>query len=135
MPKDGADPLRPLGEAAHVADRRSLQLLLAARRRLAGDHLLEVGVHALVRIEVGTVWGQVVYLDLGTVLGQPVLYQSGAMHPQSVQDEEDLAPGLPDQALEEAYEGRGVDRAVDDHPAQLAPLGQRRDQAQAGPLV
>ena len=55
MPEDGADPLRPSGEAAHVADGRSLQLRLAARRRFAWDRLLEIGVHTLVRVEVGTV--------------------------------------------------------------------------------
>src|SRR3712207_7438323 len=45
MPEDGTDPLRPPGQAAHVADCRSLQLLLAARRRRAGDRLLELRVH------------------------------------------------------------------------------------------
>src|SRR5215213_11993986 len=65
MPEDGADPLWLLGEAAHVSDRRPLQLLLAARRRPAGDRLLEVGVHALVRVQFRAVRGQVGHLDLG----------------------------------------------------------------------
>src|SRR5215217_2846523 len=71
MPEDGADPLWLLGEAAHVSDRRPLQLLLAARRRPAGDRLLEVGVHALVRVQFRAVRGQVEHLDLGPVRGQP----------------------------------------------------------------
>src|SRR3712207_9106709 len=70
--EDGADPLRPLGQAAHVADRGPLQRLLAARRRPAGDRLLEVGVHALVRVQLRTVCGEVEALDLRAVLGQPV---------------------------------------------------------------
>jgi hypothetical protein len=52
MLKDAADPLRPFGEAAHVADGGSLRLLLAARRRLAGDRLLEIGMDALVRVQL-----------------------------------------------------------------------------------
>src|SRR3954467_9251093 len=75
------------------------------------------------------------HLDPGAVLGEPVLNQTGAVHPQPVEDEENLAAGLPDQALEEADQGRSLDRTVDDHPAQLAFVGHRRDQAQAGPLV
>src|SRR3712207_6007069 len=96
MPKDGADPLRPLGQAAHVADRGSLQLLLAARRRLARDRLLEVGMDALVRVQLRTVRGQVEHLDLRAALGQPVLNQAGPVHLQAVQDQEDLATRLPD---------------------------------------
>ena len=33
-----------------MADRRSLELLFAARRRLAGDRLLQIGVHAFIRL-------------------------------------------------------------------------------------
>src|SRR3712207_7402169 len=36
VPEDGADPLRPLGEAVHVADRCPLQLLV--NRRRSGTH-------------------------------------------------------------------------------------------------
>src|SRR3954452_13967829 len=133
--KDGADPVGPLGEATHMADRCALQLLLAPRRRPAWDRLLEVGVQPLVRVQVGAIRRQVVHLDPGAVLGEPVLNQTGAVHPQPVENEEDLAAGLPDQALEEADQGRSLDRTVDDHPAQLAFVGHRRDQAQAGSLV
>src|SRR5215203_4551429 len=49
MPEDGADPLRSSGQAAHVANRGSLQLLLAARRLLARERLLQVRVHAFIR--------------------------------------------------------------------------------------
>src|SRR3712207_9083329 len=71
------------------------------------------------------IWRQVNDLDLRAVLGQPVPGQPRPVRLQPVQDEEHLAAGLPDQALEEAEEGRGVDRAVHDHPAQLALVGHR----------
>ena len=135
MLEGSADALGPFGEAAHVADCRALQLLLAARRRLAGNRLLEVGMYALVRVEIGTVWGQVVDLDVGPVLGQPILGQTGAVRLQPVQNEEDLPPRVADQALAEADEGRSVDGAVGDHPAQRPSVGHSRDQAQPGPLV
>ena len=48
--EDGADPLWPLREPAHVAEDRPLELLLAAGRRLAGDRLLQVGIDALIRL-------------------------------------------------------------------------------------
>ena len=71
MPEDGTDPLRPPGEPAHATAYRPLEPLFAARRRLARDRLLQVGVHALVRIQFRTVRWQVDDLDLGPVLGQP----------------------------------------------------------------
>ena len=93
MLEDGADSLWPLREPAHVADDRPLELLLAAGRCLAGDRLLRVGVHALVRIELGAVGGQVDDLDLGPVLGQPVPGRAGPVDLQPVQDQEDLTWG------------------------------------------
>src|SRR5919206_4137779 len=79
MPEDGADPLRPSGQAAHMPVRSSPQLFLAARRLLARERLLQVGVDALVRIELRAVGWQVVHLDLRAVLGQPVPHQAGAV--------------------------------------------------------
>ena len=75
------------------------------------------------------------HLDAGAVLGQPVLNHAGAVDSKPVQDEEDLAAGVPDQALEKADQARSVDRTVGDFPAQFALVGHRRDQAQVGPLV
>src|ERR687890_867859 len=62
--EDGADPLRPLGQAAHVADGGTLQLPLAARRRLAGDRLLQIGMNTFIRVQLRAVRGQVMDLDL-----------------------------------------------------------------------
>src|SRR4028119_2055112 len=45
--------------------------------------------------------GQVVDLDLRPVLGQPVPGQAGPVDFQPVQDQEHLAPGVPDEAPEE----------------------------------
>ena len=64
MPEDGVDPLRPSGQAAHVTDRGSLQLLLAARRLLARQRLLQVCIDTLVRIQLWAIRRQVVQLDL-----------------------------------------------------------------------
>src|SRR5215212_10916484 len=50
MPEDGADPLRPSGQAAHMPVRGSPQLFLAARRLLARERLLQVRIDTLVRI-------------------------------------------------------------------------------------
>jgi hypothetical protein len=55
MPEDGADPLRPPGQAAHMSVRSSPQLLLAARRLLARERLLQVRIDALVRVQLRTV--------------------------------------------------------------------------------
>jgi hypothetical protein len=104
------------------AERRAMWMGMARRSGRA-----EEPVHpAFGRVEVRTIRRKVVHLDPGAMLGQPILNQAGAVHPQPVQSEEDLAAGVPDQALEEADQGRGVDRAVDDHPAQFALVGYRR---------
>src|SRR3954452_11132495 len=78
----------------------SPQLFLATRWRLARERLLQVRVHAFIRIEIGAVGRQVVHLDLRTVRLQPVPHQTGAVGLEPVHDEEDLAPGLSDQALD-----------------------------------
>jgi hypothetical protein len=51
----------------HVADGGLLERLLAAQWRLAGDVLLEVGIQALIRVELGAVGWQVENLDLRLV--------------------------------------------------------------------
>ena len=57
------------------------------------------------------------------------------MHLQAVEDEEHLATGVADQALEEADQAWRLDRAVEHHPTQLAEVAHRRDQADIGPPV
>ena len=60
-----------------IATRFSCGLLRAGALR--GDRLLPVGVHALVRVQVRAVGGQVRHLDLGPVLGQ--LWDLSALAP------------------------------------------------------
>lgn len=135
MLEDGADPLRPSGQAAHMPVRSLPQLFLAARRLSARERLLQVRVDTLIRIEIGAVGRQVVHLDLRAVGLQPVPHQPGPVSLEPVHDEENLAPSVPDQALEEAEEGRGIHRAIDHHPPQLALVGHCRDQAQLDPRL
>jgi len=54
---------------------------------------------------------------------------------RAIEDEEDLAPDIADQAAEEAKQARRHGRAVQHHPAQLAPVGHDPGQAEANPLV
>ncbi len=44
MAEEGANAVRSLGQATHVVDDSLLELRLAARQRLGGDHLLDVAV-------------------------------------------------------------------------------------------
>src|ERR687893_2008371 len=69
------------------------------------------GFGALLR-RLRTVWREGVQLDLRAVGLQPVPHHPGPVSLEPVHDEERLAPGVPDQALEEADEGRGIHRAI-----------------------
>jgi hypothetical protein len=53
MAEVAPDPVWPLCEPMHVADDGSLELVAAAGGRLAGDGVLQVGVQALVWVELG----------------------------------------------------------------------------------
>src|SRR4051812_17999174 len=109
-------------ELAHVADEVAFEFCPTACGRPRGDAPLDVAVDSFVQIEFRAVSGQVVYLDLGAVLRQPRLDGSGAMHRQPVHDQEHLAPGVADQALEEHDQYHRGQRAVQDHPSQLPSL-------------
>src|SRR3954469_10919731 len=135
MAEEGANAFWPPGEAAHVVDDSLLELPLAAGERLGGDGLLDIAVQALVRVEVRAVGREVENLDLILTAVQPRAHQSCPMHLQPVEDEENLATGVADQALEEADQAWRLDRAVEHHPAHLAPVGYRRDQADIGAPV
>src|SRR3954465_14218732 len=135
MVEEGANALWPSGEAAHVVDDSLLELPLAAGERPGGDRLLDIAVQAFVRVEVWAVGREVENFDLILTSVQPRAHQSCPVHLQAVEDEENLAAGAADQALEEADQARRLDRAVEHHPTQLAPVGHRRDQADISPPV
>src|SRR5215210_1766625 len=135
MAEEGANALWPPGEAAHVVDDSLLELPLAAGERPGGDGLLDIAVQALVRVEVRAIGREVENLDLILTSVQPRAHQSRPVHLQPIEDEENLAAGVADQALEEADQSRRLDRAVEHHPAQLASVAHRRDQADIGPPV
>src|ERR687897_2116499 len=97
VPEEAADAAGRLRQHAHAPDDGALELRLAARRRLAGDRLLQVTVDPLVRIELRTASGQVEHLDLGFAPGQPGAELGGAVDRQAVEDEKDLAVGIPDE--------------------------------------
>jgi hypothetical protein len=59
MSEVAPDPCGQLCQPAHVADDGALEFVLAAGGRLAGHCLLQVGVQAFVRIELGIVGRQV----------------------------------------------------------------------------
>src|SRR5918912_3170540 len=61
-----------------MADHGSLELRLVAHRDLAGDRLLQVGIDALVGVQIRAVWGQVEDLDVGLAPGQPGAHRRGA---------------------------------------------------------
>src|SRR3712207_7417148 len=123
MPEEAADAAGQLRELAHVADGGALELRLAARRLLAGDRLLQVAVDPLVGVQLRAVAWEVEDLDFGLPPGAPGPNLGRAMDWQAVEDEEDLAVGIPDQAGEEADQVGRLDRAVQHHPAQLALVG------------
>src|SRR3954467_8240275 len=52
-----------------------------------------------------------------------------------VEDQEHFAPGVADQALQEADQHRRLDRAIEHLPAQLALVAHRRDQTQPDAAV
>src|SRR5215210_6377254 len=76
------------------------------------------GFGALPR-RLGAVAWQVEDLDPGLPPGQPGADLGRAMHRQAVEDGEDLAVGIPDQAGEEAEQIRRLDRAVQRSPPRL----------------
>src|SRR4051794_15873360 len=114
MAEEGANARWPLGQAAHVVDDSLLELPLAAGERPGGDGLFKIAVQALVRVKVGAVGREVENLDLILPTAQPRAHQSRPVHLQLIEDEEDLAAGVADQALEEADQDRRLDRAVED---------------------
>src|SRR4051812_11679585 len=135
MVEEGANALWPSGEAAHVVDDSLLELPLAAGERPSGDRLLDIAVQAFVWVEVRAVGREVENFDLILTSVQPRAHQSCPVHLQAVEDEENFVAGIADQALKEADQARRLDRAVEHHPTQLAPIGHRRDQADIGPPV
>src|SRR3712207_1331209 len=121
MPEEAADTVGQLRQLAHVSDGGALELRLAARRLLAGDRLLQVAVDTLVGVQLRAVAGQVEDLNLGLPPNQPGPDLGRAVNRQAVEDEEDLAAGIPDQAGEEAEQIRRLDWAVQHHPAAPRP--------------
>src|SRR3954470_6314691 len=113
MAEEGANALWPPGEAAHVVDDSLLELPLAAGERLGGDGLLDIAVHALVRIEGRAVGREIENLALSLTAVPPRPHQPRPVHLQPVEDEETLAAGVADQALKEADQGRRLDRPVE----------------------
>lgn len=88
---------------------------------LAGDRLLQVAVASFIKVQLRAVAGQVEHLDLGLAPGQPGADLGGAMDRLAVENEEDLAVGVPDKAGEEAEQARCLDRAIQ-HIQRSSPL-------------
>src|SRR3712207_9507864 len=63
------------------------ELRLVARGGPAGGRLLQVGVEALVGVQIRAVWGQVEDFDVGLAPGQPGAHRPGAVDGQAVEDE------------------------------------------------
>ena len=121
--KEAANMVRQLRETAHVVDHGALRLRPAMCRRLVGHGLLEVGMQALVGVQLRTVGGQVEDLDLRRVLDQSRLHGARGMDALVVQDQEHLACRFPDQAFKEADQHRRFQCPVQHYPAQATLVG------------
>ena len=100
MSEEAADAVGQLRQPTHVPDDKAFELHLAARRLLAGHRLLQVAVEPLVRVQLRAVPWEVEDLDLGLLPNEPVADLGRAMDRQAVEDQEDLAVGIPDQTVE-----------------------------------
>ena len=87
----------------------ALEGAAVARRGTLGQAALDVLVEELVGVMLGRVGRQEDQLDPVAVRGHPGLDRLGVMHPEMVDDQEDLALGTLDQALEEGEEEVGVE--------------------------
>ena len=107
------DPLWQFRQLAHVTDRCLLELRFAARRCLARHRLLQIGVQPLLGIQLRAVRRQIEHLDLRPVRGQPIVNLPRSMRGQAVQDQENLAADVADQAAKKTDHHRGGDRPLE----------------------
>ena len=114
--------LDPFGlplNAARVPGSGLHELQLGPRGRQLRDGLLQACIGHLVGVEFGAVAGQVEDFDLLPVLGPPCFDRLAVMHPQVVQDQVDLAPGVLDEPAREVDQDAGVECAAES--LRLAP--------------
>ena len=111
-----------------MSHRSLLQLSLTSGGCLGSYGLLQVGVQALVGVELWAVGRQIKYLQVLHLLRQPFAYHLGMVHPEVVQDQEHLALGRLDEPFEEPNQDLGIQGAIKHHPADLTLVRHRRDQ-------
>ena len=95
--------------AAHVGGQAGLESSLVAWRVTACHRLLDVVVEEFIRIVLGSIRGQVEEFDLIGMVVHPGGDPARLMDRQVVDDDEQLARGLADQATQEAQENRRVE--------------------------
>jgi hypothetical protein len=93
--------------------------------------LLEIGVEQLVRVQFRRVTGQIEDLDLAGVRRELLPYRLGVMHPQVIEDQEDLLLLSARQPIEKANQNPGVQGAGEDPPTHLPFVGHGGNHTQA----
>src|SRR5215204_441673 len=111
-----------------MSNRSLLHLPLASGGCLGRDSLLQIGVQALVGVELWAVGRKIKHLQALHLLRQPFAHQLGMVHPEVVQDQEHLAPDSLDESLEETNQDLGIQGANKHHPADLTLVGHSRNQ-------
>ena len=117
-----------------MRDGLGFQLSFASSRCAAMNAGLEIAVHVFIRVQFGRVGWQVEHVDPVLVLGQPGLDYLGVMNTQIVENQEYLAPGVLDQTLHEVDQDAGIHRAIEDTEADIALIGDGRDQVDGLPF-
>ena len=102
-----------------------LELVLGAYLHPRTQRMFEVGIEPFIRVEFGTVAGQVEHLDLLFVLSQPGLDGLAVMDAQVVQNQKHLLGRILDQRLHKLDELVAVEGPINDHPACFALVGDR----------
>lgn len=88
---------------------------------------LQVTIQIFVRVEFRGVGGQEEHLDVFRVLFQPAPNLVAVVHSQVVQNQEHLAPGIPNQACQESNQHRGCHCFPIEHEANFPLIGDRGD--------
>ena len=134
--KETADNRRGILAVAQMGADLGHELLLVPGALASNGVGLGVVVEELVGIEVGSVGGQEEDLDTALLGGDPVAHPLGAVDGMPVDDQEDLsATRLLEQSAQELEEHAQAELPLEDHEAQVAPVGDGRDHVATEPLT
>lgn len=121
--------------APHLRFREILELSFLPSGWAFGYLGFEIPVQMFIRVEFGTVAGQVVQFDFFAMLIHPFPDGFAMVCGQVVEYQKDFFVSIPDEASHELDEHRGVHPAFVEHEADFAELGDGGDHVDTFPLA